>query len=145
MDYITRHYKNLSEELQRKLETLQQYITEMEGTQISSGEMAAAAPPMDWSDQSQHFQPGTTPPVIHEFLPGQPHFPIPGDGSRYPQGRNDPGYHEDYFEYLRWYRMQSKEYQKRNPMPPPVPPLPIRKPSRDRPSRGSGAPGGPRR
>jgi hypothetical protein len=143
MDYITKYYKTLSEDLSIRLETLQKFITEMEGAHISSGEMAAAAPPMDWSDSSQHAQPNTTPPVMHEYVPGQPHFPISGDGSRYPNGRQDPSYHEDYFEYLKWYRQQPKDYQKRNPMPPPMPPLPIKR--RENPSRGSGAPGGPRR
>ncbi len=142
MDYITKHYKNLSEDLQRRLEALQQYITEMEGTQISSGEMAAA-PPMDWSDSTQHATPGSTPPGYHKYEPfmDPPLFPFPGDRSRYPDGIRDPEYHRDWYDYYRWWTQQDKQWQKENPMPP----RPMTPPKPKKPSRGSGAPGGPRR
>lgn len=163
MDYITRHYKTLSENLQRKLNLLEAMVA------ASDPSLMLPPPTFDKEGQSPQnifpYTPGKKKPPITPLPPytppSPPNPPVPAPTPApapapapapttptpptppdrphppgYQRGTQDPQYREDWYEYYKWWQKQSPEWRNRNPLPPnptKTPPAP-----RQRPGPGGG-------
>ena len=140
MNYLTNYYKNLCEQLQDQVNNLSSQL-KMLSESAYGGDSAPSAgvvfpppgtqpgntPQPNWPySPSQPTTPPNTPNTpVPPQTPAQapattdpgPDRPVPSD---YPNSKEDPKYWEDYQAYMKWWRRQSKEYQKANP-PPAVP------------------------
>ena len=115
MDYITRHYKTLSENLQRKLNLLEAMVaqaTPPAGTS-PTGPMGPPSPAPSTPTPTPGTPPSSTP------GPTTP-FPPPPNPGMYPRGRQDPAYFQDYYKWLQEFnRLPADHPARREPMPPP--------------------------
>jgi translation initiation factor IF-2 len=92
MDYLTKYYKNLSEELERRVNLLEMMVAQ--ATPPSTPPTPAVAPPPTPPAPTPGPAPTPAPPS------GPPPQPDPG---RFKDGTRDPGYGKAFDEYYRWY------------------------------------------
>lgn len=134
MDYITRHYKTLSENLQRKLALLEMSIaqaTPPAGTS-PTGPMGPPSPAPGVAPATPPAPapgPGTSP----TYPPGT--YPPPPSPANYPGGSRDPNFAEDYRQWLRgWQQLPSDDPARKrygpgtHPIPQKPKPKPVQRP-----------------
>jgi len=113
MNYLTNYYKNLSEQLQEKVNYLKTLLNE-DNDPNSNPSKPSGSPQPAGPRPSPAPAPTPTPAQIP---PGQ--APFRPDPRGYPGGSQDPNYQRDWYEYFKWWQTQDPKWRDKNPLPPP--------------------------